>query len=391
MKKTISIALALLALGVAHLFADSATLLPANVFRFRVVPAFNFANGAYDDDGKYHSYDEGEGASKAFSLGLSLEYGILDWLSLAAQWTPGWVAWSDVDVDFSALGSDSTVNANGVSDLFAGIAVQIVGQNAPVKTELFRATVAPGVIIPFPGPDALDEYEKLQKGEKVTAANPGNHVFGMGARAYFDFIPGVLDKHLVFNLYSEFLTYPQKGKVRKSGAALLPGLAMARGAELGAYYNSTLDGQAALGAAYFQATGKNPTDPTNAGDLTAWASNYISNQALKEAADTEVAFGYDLTLEFEATLSDIPLDRNQKLLFTAGLPFNYTYTPGNKVGSADPEKEYLLSINPYVALFLTNLPLPIQFELGYHIPVFGVNSDARHVFVLQTKFFLKFW
>jgi hypothetical protein len=135
MKKIISISLTLLIMGTAALFADSADLLPANVFRFRVAPLYNFANGKFDEDGNYKKYDDGDGASKAYSTGFALEYGILNWLTFAAQWTPGWVAWSDVDTN---VGEGIAVNANGVSDLFAGIAVQIIGQKAPVKSELFR-------------------------------------------------------------------------------------------------------------------------------------------------------------------------------------------------------------------------------------------------------------
>ncbi|MDR2052613.1 MAG: hypothetical protein LBP80_04285 [Treponema sp.] len=377
MKKSISIALVLLMTGAAALFADSADLLPAGVFRFRVIPLFNFANGSFDDDGAYHEYKEGEGASKMYATGLSLEYGILNWLSLAAQWTPGWVAWSDVDMN---LGNDSTVNANGVSDLFAGVAVQIVGQQAPVKNELFRFTLAPGAKIPFPGADALDEYEKWKKGEAVTAANPDKHAFGVGGRAYLDFIPGILDKHLVFNLYGEFIGYPLKSKVKNYSVA--PILTQAQ--TLQAYY-STNEGQQALGTAYATAGG----DTSNTAALQAWAANYIYDQAA-EAAEMDVSFGYDLTLEFEVSVSSIPLDRNQKLLFAAGLPFNYYYNPGPTIGSADPTKEYVFTIKPYASLFLTNLPLPIQLELGYHIPVFGANSAARHVAVLQAKFFFAF-
>jgi opacity protein-like surface antigen len=384
MKKIISIALILLATGAAALFADSADLLPANVFRFRVIPLFNFADGAFDKDGAYHKYDDGGGASKAFGLGLSLEYGILDWLSLAAQWTPGWIAWSDVDAN---LGNDSAANANGVSDLFAGVAVQIVGQNAPVKTSLFRATVAPGVKIPFPGPDALDELEKLQRGDAATVANPDKHALGFGARAYFDFIPGVLNRHLIFNLYSEFLGYPLKSKAKNTDIQTLQTAIPGQATALRAYYD-TAEGQQALGAAAV-AAGENPMAP---GFSTGpWVTNYVTNQAINQAGDLDVTFGYDLTLEFEVTLDSIPLDRNQKLLFTAGLPFNYKYSPGTEIGSIDAEHDYLFGINPYVSLFLTNLPLPIQLQLGYNIPVFGVNSAARHVFVLQTKFFLKFW
>jgi hypothetical protein len=47
--------------GAAALFADTADLLPARVFRFRIAPIFNFADGAFDPDGAYHAYGGGGG------------------------------------------------------------------------------------------------------------------------------------------------------------------------------------------------------------------------------------------------------------------------------------------------------------------------------------------
>lgn len=384
MKKIILTTLVLLAMGTATLFADSAELLPAGVFRFRIAPIFNFANGAFDEDGTYRKYGEGEGSSKAYATGLALEYGVLNWLSLAAQWTPGWVAWSDVDQD---LGTGSTVNANGVSDLFAGVALQIVGENAPVKSEYFRFTLAPGAKIPLPGADALDQYEKWKKGEAVTAANPDKHALGVGGRAYLDYIPGILDKRLVFNLYGELIGYPLKSKVRNYSIAPILG----RAAEISEHYG-TSDGQTELGLAYYFQTGQQASSGDPA--FLAWANDYVYSKidkAANEIAEFDVTFGYDLTLEFEVSVGSIPLDKNKKLLFAAGLPFNYSYSPGTVVGFSEAKKSYAFNINPYASLFLTNLPLPIQLQLGYNIPVFGVNSAARHVFVLQAKFFLKFW
>jgi hypothetical protein len=381
--RSVLLALILLVMGTATLFADSADLLPANVFRFRIAPVYNFANGKFDKDGTYQKYDDGTGASKAYSTGLALEYGILDWLTFAAQWTPGWVAWSDVDQD---VGSDSSVNANGVSDLFTGLAFQVVGQKAPVKSENFRVTLAPGVKIPFPGADALDEYEKWKKGDAITAANPDKHALGLGGRAYVDFIPGILDRHLVFNLYSEFIGYPVKSKVRDYSVAPI----LAKADELSKFYQKDPDGQTELVTAFAQSGG----DYTNGAALGAWAPGFIYgqiDQAASTIADLDVAFGYDLTFEFEASVSSIPLDQNKKLLFAAGLPFNYKYSPGVKIGDQDATNNFAFYINPYASLFFTSFPVPLQLQLGYNIPVAGKNTDARHIVVLQAKFFLKFW
>jgi hypothetical protein len=307
----------------------------------------------------------------------------LDWISLAAQWTPGWVGWSDVDQN---LGSDSTVNANGVSDLFAGVAVQIVGKNAPVASGIFRAAVAPGVKIPFSGLDALEQYENWKKGDPVTAANPDKHSLGVGGRAYFDYIPGLLNKRLVFNLYSEFIGYPVKSKIRDYSVAPI----LTRAAEIAGHYTGTGDGQTELGLAYLFHTGQQP-DPADPVFL-AWSQNYVYgkiDQAAAEIAEQEVVFGYDLTFEFEVSVGSIPLDRNNKVLFGAGLPFNYKYSPGTAVGFTEATENTAFTINPYASVFLTNLPLPIQLQLGYTIPVAGANSAARHVLVFQAKFFFK--
>lgn len=383
MKKIIVTGLALLLSGSA-LFADSADLLPARVFRFRIVPVFNFANGSFDEDGAYQTYGEGEGASKGYSTGFALEYGILDWLSLAAQWTPGWVAWSSADVN---VGKDIAVNANGVSDLFTGLAAQIVGQKAPVKSGIFRVTVAPGLKAPFPGLDALDEYAKWKKGESITAANPDKHTLGVGGRVYFDYIPGLLDKHLVFNLYSEFIGYPVKSKIRNYSIAPI----LSRAAEIAAHYQSTSDGQTELGLAYYFQTGQtaNPADPA----FLAWANDYVYgkiDQAAREIAEQDVQFGYDLTFEFEAALSGIALDSSKRLLLGAGLPFTFKYSPGTAVGFTEATDSAAFTLGPYVSLFLTDhLPLPLQLQLGYTIPVTGKSSAARHVFALQAKFFFR--
>jgi hypothetical protein len=60
------------------------------------------------------------------------------------------------------------------------------------------------------------------------------------------------------------------------------------------------------------------------------------------------------------------------------------------VGFTEAEENAGFTIGPYVSLFLAALPLPIQIQLGYTVPVAGKNSAARHIFALQTKFFLRF-
>ncbi|MDR1788058.1 MAG: hypothetical protein LBR16_06380 [Treponema sp.] len=385
MKKRVFLALiAGLLGGSARLFADSAELLPAHVWRFRVVPVYNFAPAAFGGDWDYNEYADGEGASKAYSTGLALEYGIFDWLSLAAQWTPGWVAWSDADVN---VGKDIKVNANGVSDLFTGVAVQLVGAKAPIKAESLRFTVAPGLKVPFGGIDALEEYEKWKKGEDITAANPDNHALGAGARVYFDWIPNTPGKHLVFNLFSEIIAYPLTTTVRDYGLTPI----LSRAGEISNHYLNTTAGQTELGVAYtLQTGGTNYTDPA----FLAWAQNYVYSKiddAAKDLAAQKVAFGTDYTFEAELSYGGVGLGKDKKVIFNSGIPVTLNYNPGAKVGFVENEASYLFKTSPYLSFFFTNWALPTQLQVGYTVPIAGKNATARHILVLQAKLFLKFW
>jgi len=157
MKKIMFFGLTLLALGSA-LFADDAKVMPKFVGRFYLVPTFSFANGEYDNDGKYQSFG---GTAKVFNLGAALEFGITDWITGAVQWTPGWTAYSDISpaapagvqslmpllTNGALAGTDKNfkgdLTVNGVADLFVGAKIQIVGEKAPVQTGMFRFSVAP--------------------------------------------------------------------------------------------------------------------------------------------------------------------------------------------------------------------------------------------------------
>ncbi|ULQ59284.1 hypothetical protein K7I13_12410 [Brucepastera parasyntrophica] len=209
MKRILSIGMLLAMCCTWMVFADDAKTMPARVGRFYVAPSFSFVNGAYDDDGELDKFGDDEGAVKVFNLGFALEYGILDWLTAALQWAPGWTIWSDVDTVVNPLATDQKININGVYDLFLGAKIQIIGEKAPVKSSMFRLAIAPGIKIPLPGTDFDDQYENLMKGDDVTIQNADKHVFAFGGRFYFDFI---IHPMFFINLYSEFIYYPVKGK-----------------------------------------------------------------------------------------------------------------------------------------------------------------------------------
>ncbi|MDR0402200.1 MAG: hypothetical protein LBH35_01270, partial [Treponema sp.] len=211
MKKVVFFALALI-LASGAVFGDDAKAMPKMVGRLWIAPTFAFAPGAYDTDGDYNTYGSGDGELKMFNLGFALEYGIIDWITAAIQWAPGVTVWSEVDnAQLKTFGS--SVNVNGVADLFVGAKIQIAGEKAPLKTDRVRLALGPGVKIPLPGQDFADQVVNAGTGDAVTAANVDKHVFGLGARVYFDYI---FNEHFFINLYNETIFYPVKGAIDKS-------------------------------------------------------------------------------------------------------------------------------------------------------------------------------
>lgn len=376
MKKLAAVTLILLALG-SFVFADDAKVMPKMVGRVYIAPTLSVAPGYYNADGEYKSFDDG--SVKAFNLGFALEYGVIDWITAAIQWAPGVTVWSDLSpamaaqLDQIALmngGKKSEVNTNGVADLFAGAKIQILGENAPVKTSMFRAAIAPGLIIPMPGPDFADQAGNLLKGDKATVSNMDKHVWTTGARLYFDW---VINEYFFINLYNESLFHLSKRDMDEDG----PNLALTK-----------------KGLAMHPQLGQ----AISAVPQLASAVNGVSG---------EVNYKYKLTFELEPVFS-MPLAEG--ISFTAGLPVNFVYNPAPEYSlsgldafdnfaayGGDQIKEqftnlekgddaYLLSLRPNVSVFLTRLPLPLEFKLSYQAPLAGKNrSAAQHNITLQIK------
>ena len=353
MKKLLVIGLLLL-VGASALFADDASVMPKMVGRFYVAPIYSFAMGEYDTDGKYHKY--GDNSLKLFNLGFALEYGINDWITAAVQWVPGWTPWSNIR---AATGLYDT-NTNGVADIFAGAKFLIVGEKAPINASMVRFSVAPGVIIPLPGPNFVDQLNKVDmanlEGHDATLYSMDNHVFAGGGRFYFDF---VLNKNFFINLYNETIVYPFKQDLNKSGAK---------------FYGAKLEAYSAMG------------DP----------------QIL--AIGGEINYKYSLTFEIEPVFS-MPIADG--INFTAGLPVNYNFKPAYSYsfnipaalapyadvieegllseGALDTDPHHIISLNPNISVFFMKTPLPLEFKFTYGLPVWGQNALARHNASLQIR------
>ncbi|GAB4367848.1 MAG: hypothetical protein Kow009_04670 [Spirochaetales bacterium] len=199
---------------VLPVFADDALVLPQGVLRLSLAPSYGFASEKWDKDGDAQDITIGVGTKsdgvQYFNLGIALEYGVTDWITAALQWTPGWNIWSTMGFDKQLIAPNTYLYFDqGVlgsfADLFAGAKIQIIGKKAPVANEAMRFSVAPGVKIPMPGASAADK--KPTEDEAFVAKEPDNHLWGMGARLYFDY--NVTPEFFV-NLYSEFIYYPEQ-------------------------------------------------------------------------------------------------------------------------------------------------------------------------------------
>jgi len=377
MKKILICGLALLVLGTA-LFADDAKVMPARVGRIYFAPTFGFANGAFDKDGDYEEFDTDNGSMKFFNMGFALEYGIIEWITAALQWAPGWNAWSKIE-----MGAPVDTNLNGVADLFLGAKLQIIGGQAPVQNDLVRLALAPGVKIPLPGPDYEEEAINMGKGDPVTVANIDKHVLGIGGRFYFDY---VISDSFFINLYSEFIGYPVKGDLEKNG---FTGYMAAGMAEYG-----------------LQAS------------TAAMSGGLYTAGSIKAIDEIKTNYGYDLTFELEPVFST---SLAQTTTLTAGLPFNFKLNPAQKnevtltkdfagllngfmPGAADMAVEttedslkqafgedpsYTFTVKPNVSVFFMGWALPTEFKLQYSIPVAGKLNQALHAITLQAKLYFK--
>ena len=149
--KRIVVGLLLLALTAA-VFADDALVLPKGVLRTYFTGAYAFASQEWDDTGeKIELSLSGFDSLSAINLGGAIEFGVIDWISAAVQWAPGWNVWSATK---NGTPPYDKLQVNGPYNVFAGAKIQIIGPKAPVANEKIRLAAAAGVKIPVKAPDA---------------------------------------------------------------------------------------------------------------------------------------------------------------------------------------------------------------------------------------------
>lgn len=239
-----------------------------------------------------------------------------------------WAPGINLSSDVDALPAKASMT--GPFGLFVGAKLQLVGEKGLSQSDTIRFAVAPGIMIPMAfSYDPEEELTKAGAGDDYVIA-PANNAFGLGARVYADYI---VNKMFFINVYAEFIKFLAKDADK---------------------------------------------------DFDAYFAN------LTGAGIKEVNYGYQLTTELEFYFSK-PI--SEGLIFSAGFPVGYEYQPETTFDDVSPdsaEASYVLSINPNVSLFVTSLPLPLEFEASYKYPLMGQNALAKNVLTFQIKAYMKF-
>jgi hypothetical protein len=192
---------------ISPVFANDARVVPAGVLRITVAPTYAFA-----DKQQYLSQNEDldvlhDGASRQkltfLNLGLAVELGATDWLTLEVQWIPGWTLLSSLEFSPNIF-APSHVNIDGFDDLFAGIKVQLVGDKGLIRNAGARLALEPGVIVPLPDENWDDQAARQAAGQDFTILSLAKHAYGYGARLSFDYY---LTSFFFFNLFGEYIHY----------------------------------------------------------------------------------------------------------------------------------------------------------------------------------------
>ena len=203
MKKILILLLLIAVASIA--FTDDALVLPKGVLRVYVTGAYGFATSTFDQDAKKQDISGTNEGYKFINLGGAFEFGVTDWISAAVQWAPGWNIWSEFDNPTFLL--DANARINGPFDIFAGAKIQVLGKKGLMPNEMIRLAFAPGVKIALPDPNWQEQANNRASGDPWKAQSVDKHAWGIGARAYFDY---VLNEMIYLNLYSEFIYYLKK-------------------------------------------------------------------------------------------------------------------------------------------------------------------------------------
>ena len=162
-------------------FAEEASVIPQKTLRLTLEPSFAF---------QFQDWEwTGVSSEKVMlvNTGLGIEYGPADWINVQLLWNPGINIWSKIEGGKYGI----------ISDLFLGIKMAVIGEEALAESEKIRFSLAAGMILPLAG---------FGKGDKSDAERePDQHLWGSALRLYFDY---VINEKILIDLYLEGVYYP---------------------------------------------------------------------------------------------------------------------------------------------------------------------------------------
>ena len=329
MKKVLIVLL--LAAMVAPVFADDAATLPAGVMRTRIIPSLTIVNEWFDSSGSRQSNNPNPALPGVMdSAQLYNLSGAIEYG--ITDWLTAGVQWTpgwtfNSNIDFETDFPNDNLVSTGVNDLFVGFKAQVLGPNGLAPNQQVRLAITPGVKIP------LSQYDGTEE-----AANVG--------------LPLALQQST-----SDYrLSRTDRGAWGLGGRFALdyfitPDLFIN-------LYNQT---------SYFLP---------------------VTQDLRPTETNVKVEYGIESIFEIEANYS-MPLGNGVNL--GLGLPVTYAITAEDTVGgNAEDNASKLLTVGPSVSFFFTSWALPMEFELGYTLPIMGENSPAANTISLQIKNFLRF-
>jgi hypothetical protein len=320
-KRTVLIVVILMVACV--LSAEDAQMLPAGTLQTSFTGTFSFASSQWNENWRLE--DLGVFRYYAVNAGVAVEFGILNWLAVGLQWTPGFNIWSSF---YQAPVPYDKATTIGPYDLYAAVKVQVLGSEALLPSETIRLTVSPLVKLPLFGRYFEDDYEKAVSDKIWMPGDPDRKALGVGGRAYFDY---VLNRKLYLNLYGEFIYF--LGTVEQKGLN--------------------------------------------------WSNWLVGMTGAAPSAD-EVDYRFALTAEVEPHLELLSTD---VLRMQVGLPVSYAMTPEVKFdGTALAESDtHSLMIGPNLTLQFVKPKVPLELNVRYALPLFGKNVDASNAIVVSVQ------
>jgi hypothetical protein len=317
---------ALIVAVIAPVVSHDARLPQPGQLNIALANSFMTLPGRYDADGSYQAWDKiNLGFSRSLFLGIALELGVLDWMSVGIDYSRGWIYWS-------WMYTSDTITFNQLFDLLLEVKFRLVGEKGPLVHDRLRVAASPVVQIPMPGPDWKKETDNVIAGKAYTGSDIGTRSFGLGGRMYMDVL---FSDWFSLSSYGEFVNYFPIEK-----ASLMSG------------------GTGAVKDSYEYGFG------------------LVCAGGPRFSFDPGLGFG-----------------------LTASLPLRLSVNPRSiKNGTNQADGRHKVYLEPGVSARFKGLPLPLEAELAYLLPIVGrgdlvVNGAgsayADHIITLTLRTDLK--